>query len=291
MTEKQSSPTKYDEKRPPIRTMRSDVEELYKDTKPSLIQIISREENFPSEKPQETSRKPILFYSLIALSILVVVSAGAGLYYLNFLLPSKVQPPVKVQVPAPFFATESSRTVTLDASNRTAFLKTLEDSAREPLREGTFERVVIKLKDGPEERFLTMADLVELLRMDPPKDLLARLTEPVMLFFFASSGKIDFGFAAKTQDLDRTFIDMLDWESSIIVDFRPLFFNQKIEASITRFEDRTYRNTDWRFKKLSPEADLGIGYMLYPASNKKLLVVTTGKEMMETVINRLADAK
>ena len=109
-----------------------------------------------------------------------------------------------------------------------------------------------------------------------------------MAFVYTSEQGRRFGLAMETIDLDRTFLDLLSWESSLLADFLPLFFNQKPEAVITPFEDRTFRNIDWRYQKLSQAGDLGIGYALFPAKN--LLVITTSKESMETVISRLFSA-
>ena len=83
--------------------------------------------------------------------------------------------------------------------------------------------------------------------------------------------------------------DFISWENSLLSDLQPLFFDQKPDVVIAPFEDRTYRNTDWRFLKLSSEKDIGIGYTIFPAGN--ILILTTGKEAMETTINRLFEKR
>jgi hypothetical protein len=64
-----------------------------------------------------------------------------------------------------------------------------------------------------------------------------------------------------------------------------MFFDERTDTIVAPFEDRTYRNIDWRYLKLSQAKDLGIGYGVFPASN--VLIFTTGKEGAETTINRL----
>ena len=83
--------------------------------------------------------------------------------------------------------------------------------------------------------------------------------------------------------------DFIQWEPLLPIAFRPFFFDEKPEGLIAPFQDRSYRNIDWRYIKLSEEEDLGIGYAIFPAKN--LLVVATSKETMEIVINRLFEGK
>ena len=68
-----------------------------------------------------------------------------------------------------------------------------------------------------------------------------------------------------------------------------LFFGDEIKPLTSNFEDRTYRNIDWRYIKLSQEKDVGFGYTVFSAGN--ILVVTTSKAAMEEAINRLFDAR
>lgn len=273
-------------RKPAIRTMKSDAEELFKSSRPSLMDMVTQETSSPAYPAARAVKhfSPLYF----ALGAIALVIMGAGIYFI-VLPPAAPLPQIKLAPPSPFFAVEASRTVTIDAKNRVGFLQVLEDSYREAERLETFKRIAVKMQDGPEERFLTMADLADLLRMSPPRALLERVSGPAMIFFQATEEGNRFGLAVKTSDPDRIFLDMLSWENSILVDLRNLFFDAQPESSIVPFEDRTYRNIDWRFQKLSTSIDLGIGYTVFPAKN--LLVITTSRDSMETAINRLFDAR
>jgi hypothetical protein len=123
----------------------------------------------------------------------------------------------------------------------------------------------------------------------PPESFLKRLDPPFMTYVLASSDGTRLGLGVHTKDTNRTLRDMLDWEPKMMEDLRPLFFDKNITPVDLIFEGRSYRNIDWRYLKLSADTDIGIGYAVFPANN--VLIITTSKGLMETVINRLFDAK
>lgn len=279
----------YDERKPAIRTMKSDVEELFKTTKPSLIQVLGQEVT-TSGRPPPTKKESALrrYYPVF----IVALAAGAAIIGVILFLASRKETdgtPIKLIPPAPFFATETSRTISVGAGERALFLRLMEDSSRELEREGNIKRILVKIKDGPAERFATLADFLEFYRITPPVNFLSNLGSPLMLFFYYGRDGSRFGLSLRTADPDRTWRDLLGWEPALLRDFTPLFFDEKPEVVISPFEDRTYRNIDWRFLKLSPKKDLGIGYTIFPVGD--VLLLTTSKEATETVINRLFDAR
>lgn len=263
--------------------MRSDVQEYFKTSKPSFLDLVSQEIKLP---PTDFGlpRKKINFFQILGGGAILLLAGTFAFFFLN--LP---QEPIakKLVPPVPFFATESSRTITIKG-DANSFLQLMIDSYREPERLGTAKRIMIKIDDTKGERFADFTDFVNLYHMSPPRSLLDRLHSPIMTFFFAGGDGNRFGLAVKTKDPDRTFLDMLNWESSIFLDLQSLFFDQPPESSLSLFEDRTYRNIDWRYMKLSADKDFGIAYSVFPARN--LLIITTSKELLETVINRLFDA-
>lgn len=266
--------------------MKSDIEEMFKSSKPSLIKIISR----------ETERGPILQekrgfkkYYYAASGIAALALAGAAGYWL-LTQEREMAVPIKLVTPAPFFATETSRTISIKIQDRAQFIRLLEDSMFEREREGIVKRVLIKIQDGPQERFATFSDFFSTLwRIVLPQNLLAQIESPPMAFIYYGRDGARLGLAAKIRDPDRTLGAMLSWESSLLRDLQPLFFGERPETVISLFEDRTYRNIDWRYLKLSQAKDFGIGYMVFPARN--LLLIALSKEAMEVAINRLFEAR
>ncbi|QQG44865.1 MAG: hypothetical protein HYW89_02520 [Candidatus Sungiibacteriota bacterium] len=282
----QSNQNQPEKIKPAIRTMRSDVQELLKTTKSSLIQIVGQETVSAPAAPQGGLR----FKKYVPLVLTALGAAAVILTAALFIFPKKDgAPATKLVPPAPFFAVEASRTITIKPQDRSQMLRMLGDSAQEKEREGIVKRVLIKVLDGPTERFILPQDFFEILRVNPPAGFLASTQPPLMTFFYYSGGGPRFGMALRSSDPDRLMAQLLTWESSFLSDFLPLFFGEKPEVIISPFEDRTYRNVDWRFIKLSQEKDLGLGYTIFPAGN--ILVITTGKEAMEVVVSRLFDAR
>lgn len=275
--------------------MRSDAEALFKTSKPSLIQMIGQEQaRLPASSAGVMPKKTK--YALAAAGLLVAAAAGAGFFYRGSggsSAPQKsagaVSPSSRLQAPPPYFATETSRTITVKKQDRNQFLRLMEDSWKEKEREGTVKRIVINLQDGPQERSATMQDFFDLWRITPPAALLERLDRNLMVFMYYGAYSARLGFAVRTREPERTFADMLGWESSLLSGVTQFFFDERPETLIAPFEDRTWRNIDWRYLKLSQAQDLGVGYAVFPVGN--ILIFTTSKDAMETIINRLFDAR
>lgn len=277
-----------------IRTMRTDAEELIKTTHPSLIQTLGRETRPLNPNAHAAKKTPIL---LIALIIVIVLVLGAGgFFFLRGV--SLTASPAKNQTgttlartppPSAYFATETSRTISVKKQDRQEFFRLMNDAWHEKEREGTVKRIVLKVQDGPNERFATLTDFFELWRIAPPQTLLDLADQNLMLFMYSGASGNRLGIAVKTRDQERMFAAMLRWEPSLLAQITPLFFDERTDTIVAPFEDRTYRNIDWRYLKLSQEKDVGIGYGVFSASN--IFLFTTSKETTETAINRLFDAR
>ncbi len=281
-----TSPKSNKDKTPAIRTMKSDIEEMFKTSKSSLIKIVGQE---MTEARGTIEKKEAKKYYMLIGGCLAALALLAGGAYLLFSGETPKDVPAKLITPAPFFATETSRTVGVKIQDRAQFIRLLEDSMREREREGTVKRIIIKVQEGQNERFASMTDFFGFWRIAPPKNLLAQIEPPLMVFIYYGKDGSRLGLAAKVRDLDRAFGEMLWWESSLLRDLQPLFFNESPETILALFEDRTYRNIDWRYLKLSQNLDFGIGHAVFPARN--MLILTTSKETMETVISRLFEAR
>lgn len=272
-----------------IRTMKSDLDRLFQTAPPSIAQRITRPGAVNPAVKQ--AHKNAAVYVILGVMLVLFIIAGAGAYYFwDTLFPPP--PPIeriKPVPPAPLFATESSRTIDIPQTDRQQFIKLMADSMKEFERNGTMKRILVKLSDASGEHFITLSDFFEFYHITPPESLIKRLDANPMIFVHTASSGTRLGFAVKTNDASRTLRDMLDWEADMRTDFNPLFFGIKLAPVSLTFEDRSYHNIDWRYLKLSSETDIGIGYGIFPAKN--MLIIGTSKELMETVISRLFDAK
>lgn len=267
---------------PAIRTMKSDVEELVQKTKPSFLDMVSQEvrRSTPPASFPRTGRKWI-FVGAGGGALLIAAAAALILFFRQ----TGEEPQPAPVVPPPFFITETSRTITVREGDRSLFLRLFEDAAREEELLDTMKRVVIKLRTDSEERILSLAELFSFYRITPPANFIPITGAPLMTFFHQSSAGLRFGFAVRIRDQERALAEILKWEPSLLLDFRPFLFDEEPEQAIAPFEDRIYRNIDWRFLKLSATGDLGIAYGVFPA--RDLLIFTISKESFEAVINRL----
>jgi hypothetical protein len=280
-----------EKKKTAIRTMKSDAEDLFKTTKPSLLQMLNREATAETAVPNRkigNKKKSRLGYYYIGGVLIGVLLVGSGAF---LLLKSSDREQIKPALisPPPFFSTESSRTISVKNRDRTVFLRLMEDAMRERERTGTIKRLNIKLEDRGKERFASLADFLDFYRIEPPPDFLNRIGDPFMPFIYQSGEGPRFGFAVRMRDRERTLRNLLTWEPFLLRDFGPLFFRESPDVVIAPFEDRTSHNIDWRYLKLSQDKDLGIGHSIF--QNGGILVMTTSKESMETVIKRLLERR
>ncbi len=282
-----TKPVDTPQRAPKIRTMKSDMDELLKSTKSSFIQIASQQ--IKAVGGVESQQK-ISYRFIFGLFVVLLLIGGVGLgAYLSFFTESAPLQISKLAPPAPLFATETSRTIATDAKDTKIFLRLMDDSSKELEREGTMKRILIKVKNSSNERFSSLADFFSLYGITPPDYVVQDPSSQFMTFFYYTAQNSRFGFAAKVRDSDRILRSMLEWEPTLFVDAKPLFFGTKPNGIFTNFEDRTYRNIDWRFLKLSQTEDLGLGYAVFPVGN--ILIFATSKTEMENIINRLFDAR
>lgn len=276
-------------KSPAIRTMKSDLERLFKTAPPTVAQMITKP-GYVNPAAKKAHRNAGV-YVMLGVALVLLITIGAGVYYFwgSIFPPPPPIEKIKATPPAPLFATESSRTIEISSTDRQQFIKLMADSMKEFERNGTMKRILVKLSDASGEHFITLRDFLEFYHMTPPESLVKRLGANLMVFVYTASSGTRLGLAIKTNDASRTLRDMLDWESNMRTDFNPLFFGVKLAPVSPTFEDRSYHNIDWRYLKLSSDTDIGIGYGIFPAKN--MLIIGTSKELMETVISRFFDAR
>lgn len=272
-----------------IRTMKSDLDRLFQTTPPSIAQMITQPGSInPAVKKAHRNAS---VYVVLGVMLVLLMIAGAGAYYFSDTLFPAAPPVERIKAvpPTPLFATESSRTIEVPPTNRQQFIKLMADAMKEFERNGTMKHVLVKLSDVTGERFITPSDFFHFYQITPPATLMKRLGANLMIVVYTAASGTRMGLAVKTNDINRTLRDMLDWEPSMLNDIKPLFFGVPLAPVSTTFEDRSYHNIDWRYLKLSSDTDIGIGYGVFPAKN--VLIITTSKEFTETIIDRLFNAR
>lgn len=276
---------------PAVRTMKSDMEAMLRGREvagPEKITITKEGGTTSDTKPTAPrSEKKNIF--LVALGVMILFMVAAfGYRFLLVKQPDDMKKPLIP--PPPFFAIESSQTITIKVNTQESLkpVELLVDAAREKERVGAIKRLILVLQEATQERFIELNDLFNLLSIETPTFFFNPIASPLMTFIYYGSDGPRFGLLVKTSDVERAFSNMLGWDNESPTRLKPLLLNEVTESKDQNFEDRTYRNIGWRFLKLSPGLDLGIGYTVFPAG--RYLLITTSKESMEKIIDRLFDA-
>ncbi len=282
-----------------LRTFESDAEILIKTARPSeLFSAPPRHHDFGGQSfPAERRR---VFLKILAAIIVLVTGASFSIPFLvrRFLPVSPAErqstPPVEHgAMPseiALLFAAEKTRTIAIGTQDRARFPLTIQELAAGVEPPGTITRLMLSLTDGPQKRPANALDFLDLAGMSPPESLRFSLQNPVMPFLLYDESGGAFGVALKTRDVERTLRDFLLWEKTLPRQF-DLFLSMPPDEDIIRkqFEDRTYRNIDWRFLPADSGTDEGIGYAIFPATG--IILLTAHARAMEKAIDRLFEIR
>lgn len=271
--------------KPPLalRTLKTDTEEYFQKARPTLTQIIGKGLEQSKIKAEKEETKKYLI--LIAAAVVLIFLAGAATFWL--IQKNNQTPAVKeIEPPMPFFAVEKTTAFAAKPGEPGEFLRSLNRTAKELQPAGTIKNILVKVEGPSGPRYLTFADFLNFLRIDPAPFLPSLAGEsPMMLFSFMSSSGPRLGFAAMARDPERMIRVLISKEGNLQNDFQALLPEQNQALSTGRFEDLTFRNIDWRHLALDKEKDIGLGYALFPIRN--IFVFTASREEMEAVINRL----
>lgn len=286
--DQENNPNAEGKKTPNIRTMGSDVSEYAKTKKLSQVSIAAEELQRPtiSEISENSSRHTtnVILTVLGSLAVIAVIAAVGFYFYYNILPNSK--PEETKLATAVYFSSEKLETIALAPEDILALKFIASSQNTEP--NNTIKRIAVLLaNDAGVQAPISAKDFFRLLRIPAPT-LIAGNSD-IMLFFYYQDGVARAGFLIPIRDEAIAFQTMLSWEASIQKDLSPLFLQELPETASASFEDKIFKNINYRFMKLSQAKDFGIGYFLFPS--KHYLVLTTSEKSLQSVITRLFEAK
>ncbi|MBI4160070.1 hypothetical protein HY504_02795 [Candidatus Wolfebacteria bacterium] len=274
-----------------IRTMKSDIAEFLKKTKPSLISILAKQTR--ADESRQTARGPAKAkkLTLILSGILIVLLGGSGLFfYIRYLKPQPREPKITAaQDPAPaiFYEETDKISVTESQSRLMAGLNAAKEKAQAV---GTFRRLVIRISDNAGlDAPISVSDFFALAGASPPPRLYEAASGPGQFFIYREHSGPRLGIIFATTNAARTTETLRMWEPSMPSDFALLYFGQPPQVSLGAFEDLVYRNIDFRYLALDPEKDSGLGYLYFPAKN--LIIISTSEEALKLTVNRLFESR
>ncbi len=235
-----------------------------------------------AQKP--AARKTIGRYGIIAAFFFILIGGGIGAYvYIRYSAP----PPDTVRVlappPEPLFSIEKKNEIL--AKEATGVVRRIREIAAENQRPGTMIRLIPGIEDDAGRRYADFRDIMGFFDMTIPDTLLTAIDPSrVMMFAYYREGYTSIGVAVATRDPDRALAATIYWEPDMPEEFQR-FLGAGIESAPSKFEDRMYRNIDWRFAPFSKRQDLGIAYTVFHTKN--LLVITTGEEALKNAMDRI----
>ncbi|MDO8560878.1 MAG: hypothetical protein Q7R91_01545 [bacterium] len=281
---------------PKIRTMKSDIDKFMKDTKPSLIQMMTKQAEYRSPEIEKEEKKfPTKIILIVAGSMVVLAVLG----WLGYILLTPQTPPQQAktsagktttgeEIPASPILTEKTQTAT-SLRNPIQLQKIIFDAAQNAERPQSLKRLVIKIKEADGGTgFLTAKDFFDILNIPAPQQVQDTLRDQLFLYiYYTSTGLPRAIFIAPSRNPERMRGGMFAWESSMERDLDTLFLGATPNQIVAPFFDKTFRNIDYRTLALEPGTE--VGYFMFSAKN--FLVITTSDEALQVAINRLFESR
>ncbi|MDP3727510.1 MAG: hypothetical protein Q8R35_02625, partial [bacterium] len=257
-------------RQPAIRTMRSDISEFLKTTKPSLVSILARQVQEGESRPASPNR----LWLWLALAAIAAGAAGGGFWYLRAGRGTPEPAPAAIATPAPFVFFETANDTAI-APTRQALQAALTASGQTGAP-GSFQRIIVRMKaDAGGDTLPDLSRLLAIADSRAPTALAESIVGPPQLFRYQASAGPEFGLMAEARNPARALQSLLAAEPSLARDFDFLFAGSPPPSAFTPYQDLIYRNISFRYLNLDPNRDRGLGYLLFPA--RRLIVMATSE--------------
>lgn len=268
--------------RPAIRTMRSDVSEFLKTSKPSLVSLLARQAE--ASQPQSARHGETLPLKFIALGIgALLVIIGGAIIFLKFSAAPPVPAAPEAAAPPPDIFYEETDEITVVPARRD-LLDALKKAGRAARPAGSFTRLVVRIKTRDSSPLLDLREFLNLLGAKAPPDFTDGVSGPPQFFIHQGNSGYRLGVIVEAKNPARAMQGLLSWEPSMERDLEALF-SVPPPADLKPFRDLTYRNIDFRYHNPEAGQDGGIGYLYFPA--KRRIIIATSEESLRLVIQRL----
>lgn len=264
---------------PAIRTMRSDISEFLRTTKPSLVSLLVQQAQW--EEAHGSGLRPRRRMFLATLAILGGAALVAGGGIIAYQWSSSPPPTPGGFLGPPAYIFYESLTPISAEGGRTVLLDGLSAAGRAPQAPGTLRRILVTAAGAPMafDAFLRLANGSE------PPAFAAGLSAPPQLFIYRRGAAADAGALIEPKSPGQTLRELLAAEPSLARDLEALFIGVPPPPTLAAYEDRTYRNLDFRYRRMAQYDQRGLGYLFFPA--RRLIVMATSEEAIRAVVDRL----
>lgn len=275
--------TETSKRAPSIRTMKSDVSEFLKTSKPSLISVLARQtqwDEYRGEKAKLGWRK-----ILAAFLAAGVIAAGIATFYFQFARRETPTIVDKSIVPPSLIFFEDAKEINIGKTRRelTAALAALRRSQGTT---GSLNRLVVTVKnDTGAKQVIESGEFFGLASGGEPPAFSENISAPPQFFIYLQNSGPSFGMLMEARNPPRALQDLLAEEPALQQKLQFMFLGSPPPPALEPFKDMTYKNIDFRFLDMDSSRELGIGYTHFPA--KRLIVITTSLKAMRLTIDRL----
>ena len=275
---------------PKLRTMKQDAARYLKDRNISFLDLVSKEHEYAQEHPEkfeyrERVTEKAWFRGVLGFVVLVLLTAiGYGIYVA--LLTRDTLPPTEATPARAFIPVEEREILTIRERDRAGLLEKLEAARRNRLPSRSIKHVVVRIESfGGGSRFATVKDFMETIDFKIPSGFTENLNDKFDILIYYRPDGADIGFVLEPKDHERAFAHMLEWEDSIILDFRNLYFDADVTQPLHLFSDAIVRNIDIRSVNLQENITFSYGIFA-----QRFLVIATSDEFMDVLLGRLLAA-
>ncbi len=275
---------------PKIRTMKHDAARYLKDRNISFLDLVSKEHEYAEEHPEkfeyrERVTEKVWFRGVLGLvGIVLLAVVGYGVYVA--LLTRDTLPPTEATPARAFIPVEEREIITIREGDRAGLLAKLEAARRSRLPSRSIKHVVVRIDSfGGETRFATVKDFMETLEFKTPSGFIENINDKFDILIYYRPDGANIGFVLEPKDRERAFAHMLEWENSIILDFRNFYFDADVTQPLHLFTDTVVRNIDTRSVALQENAAFSYGIFA-----QRFLVIATSEEFMDILLGRLIAA-
>ena len=192
-------------------------------------------------------------------------------------------PPEDPRPSQALLAVEEREIITIRQGDRTGLLGRLEAARRDRLPSGSIKHIVIRFENFEgASHFATTKEFFSTLAYNPPAGFMENLSDTFNVLIYYRPDGANLALIFEPKNYERSLAHMLAWEDTITFDFKNLYFDNTVSPIALPFTDLVIKNIDVRLLSLPENLDLSYSFFA-----QKLLLISTSKEFMEIMIDRL----
>jgi len=191
-----------------------------------------------------------------------------------------IQEPI---IPESLIPVDETKTIELIVDQENLLSGQLNSVINEEQATGTINRILIKIIDQEEKKYISLNDLILALNINIPENILSVIADNYTLFLYKQDEGSRLGIVIEMGESETLVQDLNDWENTIIDDLNQLLLTEDIlNAHSEEFGDKIYNETYIRYMNF-PTPALTLDYGI--VSNN--LIIATSRESMFMVIDKL----